>query len=175
MPSAWWLLDALTYAGNLVQPCRGASRPALPLRQGSILDRPLIEDLLESEDIGVAAHLAAESHVDRSIRGPEAFIETNVIGTLRMLEAVRAHVAAHPQKASSFRFLHVSTDEVFGTLGPADPKFSETTPYSPNSPYAASKAASDHLVARLARDLWTQRRSSRTARTITGRTSFRKS
>jgi len=140
------VVDALTYAGNLSNLAAAHRDPRFRFVKGSILDRQLIEGLLESEDIGVVAHLAAESHVDRSIRGPEAFIETNVTGTLRMLEAARAHIAAHPQKASSFRFLHVSTDEVFGTLGPADPRFCETTSYSPNSPYAASKAASDHLV-----------------------------
>jgi dTDP-glucose 4,6-dehydratase len=140
------VLDALTYAGNLANLAAAHRDPRFRFVKGSILDRALVESLLESEDIGVIAHLAAESHVDRSIRGPEAFIETNVTGTLRMLEAARAYVAAHTDKASRLRFLHVSTDEVFGTLGPTDPKFSETTSYSPNSPYAASKAASDHLV-----------------------------
>ena len=88
--------------------------------------------------IDTVAHFAAESHVDRSIRGPETFVETNVTGTLRMLEAVRNHVTIRPEYRERFRFLHVSTDEVFGTLGPDDPKFNETTPYAPNSPYAAS-------------------------------------
>ncbi len=140
------VLDALTYAGNLANLAAAHRDPRFRFVKGSILDRALVEELLASEEIGAVAHFAAESHVDRSIRGPEAFIETNVTGTLRLLEAVRAHLAAHPEKADSFRFLHVSTDEVFGTLGPADPKFCETTPYAPNSPYAASKAASDHLV-----------------------------
>jgi dTDP-glucose 4,6-dehydratase len=92
-------------------------------------------------------NFAAESHVDRSIDGPEIFVQTNVLGTLRLLEAVKAYwVSLPPRKRSAFRFLHVSTDEVFGSLGPEDPAFSETTPVAPNSPYAASKASSDHLV-----------------------------
>ena len=92
-------------------------------------------------------HFAAESHVDRSIRGPEDFIRTNVDGTFALLEETRAYWSALPdEQRKSFRFLHVSTDEVYGSLGPDDPPFSETTPYAPNSPYAASKAASDHLV-----------------------------
>ncbi|MBL8597292.1 MAG: dTDP-glucose 4,6-dehydratase [Devosia sp.] len=140
------VVDALTYAGNLENLAAAHRDPRFRFVKGSILDRGLVEDLLAAEDIGVVAHFAAESHVDRSIRGPEAFIETNVTGTLRVLEAARAHLNARPDKKDSFRFLHVSTDEVFGTLGPTDPKFSEDTPYSPNSPYAASKAASDHLV-----------------------------
>ena len=140
------VLDALTYAGNPANLAAVAADPRFRFVRGSILDQALVEELLATEEIGTIAHLAAESHVDRSIRGPEAFIETNVTGTLRMLEAARAHLGAHPAKAAHFRFLHVSTDEVFGTLGPADPKFCETTPYAPNSPYAASKAASDHLV-----------------------------
>lgn len=140
------VLDALTYAGNLENLAAAHRDSRFRFAKGSILDRALVEELLVHEDIGAVAHLAAESHVDRSIRGPEAFIETNVTGTLRMLEAVRAYLATRPEKKDSLRFLHVSTDEVFGTLGPSDPKFSEDTPYSPNSPYAASKAASDHLV-----------------------------
>ena len=140
------VLDALTYAGNLENLAAAHRDSRFRFIRGSILDRALVEELLAAEDIGTVAHFAAESHVDRSIRGPEAFIETNVTGTLRMLEATRAHLNGRPDKKDSFRFLHVSTDEVFGTLGPADPKFSEDTPYSPNSPYAASKAASDHLV-----------------------------
>jgi dTDP-glucose 4,6-dehydratase len=140
------VLDALTYAGNLENLAAAHRDSRFRFVRGSILDRALVEELLAAEDIGTVAHFAAESHVDRSIRGPEAFIETNVTGTLRMLEAARAHLNGRPDKKDSFRFLHVSTDEVFGTLGPADPKFSEETPYSPNSPYAASKAASDHLV-----------------------------
>ncbi len=140
------VLDALTYAGNRANLAVAHRDPRFRFIRGSILDRALVEDILVAEAIDTVAHLAAESHVDRSIRGPEAFIETNVTGTLRLLEAVRGHLAVRPERQDRFRFLHVSTDEVFGTLGPADPKFSETTPYAPNSPYAASKAASDHLV-----------------------------
>lgn len=140
------VLDALTYAGNPQNLASASADPRFRFIKGNILDRALVEAVLAEEAIDFIAHLAAESHVDRSIRGPEAFIETNVTGTLRMLEAARAHLADHPHKQAGFRFLHVSTDEVFGTLGRDDPKFCETTPYSPNSPYSASKAASDHLV-----------------------------
>src|SRR4051812_46740198 len=135
------VLDALTYAGNLANLAAAHRDPRFRFIRGSILDRALVEDILVAEAIDTIAHFAAESHVDRSIRGPEAFIETNVMGTLRLLEAMRNHLTVRPELREKFRFLHVSTDEVFGTLGPADPKFSETTPYSPNSPYAASKAA----------------------------------
>jgi len=140
------VLDALTYAGNPANLAAAHRDPRFRFIRGSILDRALVEDILFAEAIDTVAHFAAESHVDRSIRGPEAFVETNVTGTLRLLEAVRNHVAIRSEYRERFRFLHVSTDEVFGTLGPADPKFCETTPYAPNSPYAASKAASDHLV-----------------------------
>ncbi len=140
------VLDALTYAGNPANLAAAHRDPRFRFIRGSILDRALVEDILVAEAIDTVAHFAAESHVDRSIRGPEAFIETNVMGTLRLLEAVRGHLAVRPEQHDRFRFLHVSTDEVFGTLGPADPRFCETTPYAPNSPYAASKAASDHLV-----------------------------
>jgi dTDP-glucose 4,6-dehydratase len=140
------VLDALTYAGNLGN-LRAAERdPRFRFVKGSILDRALVEELLEAESLDSVANLAAESHVDRSIRGPETFVETNVTGTLRMLEAVRTHLDRRPAARERFRYLQVSTDEVFGTLGPADPKFSEDTPYAPNSPYAASKAGADHLV-----------------------------
>ncbi len=114
--------------------------------KGSILDGELVGRLLRDEGLDTIANLAAESHVDRSIRGPEAFVETNIMGTFRLLEAARAHIGEHPALSDSFRYLQVSTDEVFGTLGPSDPRFSETTAYAPNSPYAASKAAADHLV-----------------------------
>jgi dTDP-glucose 4,6-dehydratase len=140
------VLDALTYAGNPANLAAAHRDPRFRFIRGSILDRALVEDILIAEAIDTVAHLAAESHVDRSIRGPEAFIETNVMGTLRLLEAVRGHLGARSEQQDRFRFLHVSTDEVFGSLAPADPKFCETTPYAPNSPYAASKAASDHLV-----------------------------
>lgn len=140
------VLDALTYAGNLGNLAAVQRDPRYRFVKGSILDRPLVEGLLDAEQIDTVANLAAESHVDRSIRGPETFVETNVIGTLRMLEAMRAHLDAHPALRDAFRFLQVSTDEVFGTLSPTDPKFSEETSYAPNSPYAASKAGADHLV-----------------------------
>jgi dTDP-glucose 4,6-dehydratase len=140
------VLDALTYAGNLQNLAPVEADRRYRFVKGSILDTALVERLLGDEQLDTIANLAAESHVDRSIRGPAAFIETNVTGTLRLLEAARGHVEAHPPLRDRFRFLQVSTDEVFGSLGPADPKFCETTPYSPNSPYAASKAGADHLV-----------------------------
>jgi len=139
------VLDALTYAGNLatIQSLIDAGR--LRFVQGDITDRALVERLLAEEAISHVAHLAAESHVDRSISGPEAFLTTNVMGTFTLLQAFRGHweTAGRP---SDWRFLHVSTDEVFGSLGPADPLFSETTAYDPRSPYSASKAGSDHLA-----------------------------
>jgi len=140
------VLDALTYAGNLQNLIPIQADPRYRFVKGSILDKMLVGSLLETERLDTVANLAAESHVDRSIRGPETFVETNVTGTLRMLEASRAHLDAHPELRNRFRYLQVSTDEVFGTLGLDDPKFCETTPYAPNSPYAASKAAADHLV-----------------------------
>ena len=141
------VLDALTYAGNLANLAAVQSDPRYRFIKGSIAHRALVESLLEIEELDTVANLAAESHVDRSIRGPETFVETNVIGTLRMLEAVRAVVDKRPAAdRDKFRFQQVSTDEVFGTLSPTDPKFSETTAYAPNSPYAASKAGADFLV-----------------------------
>lgn len=140
-------LDKLTYAGNRdnLAALDGDARHIFV--QGDIGDRALIERLLAEHRPRAVLHFAAESHVDRSIHGPEDFIQTNVVGTFRLLEAVRAHWSALPQaEKSAFRFLHVSTDEVYGTLGPGDPPFAETHPYQPNSPYSASKAASDHLV-----------------------------
>lgn len=139
------VLDALTYAGNraTIAPLIEAGR--ISFVHGDIGDRPLVDDLLAEHGITHVAHLAAESHVDRSITGPGAFLSTNVTGTFTLLEAFRAHwqAAGSPE---GWRFLHVSTDEVFGSLEPSDPPFSETTPYSPRSPYAASKASSDHLA-----------------------------
>ena len=139
------VLDALTYAGNRVtiQPLIDAGR--IHFVHGDIMDRLLLEQLLTAERITTVAHLAAESHVDRSISEPGAFLDTNVIGTFRLLEAFLAHwlKAGRPEH---WRFLHVSTDEVFGSLQPDDPAFCESTPYEPRSPYSASKAASDHLV-----------------------------
>ncbi len=136
------VLDALTYAGNPQNLVGLDQQPNFRFVQGDICDRPLVDHLLHTEAIDTIAHLAAESHVDRSILGPDAFIRTNIQGTFTLLEACRAHW----QRGNRARFLHVSTDEVFGSLGPTDPPFSETTPYAPNSPYSASKAGSDHLV-----------------------------
>jgi dTDP-glucose 4,6-dehydratase len=110
---------------------------------GDICESELVQRLLHQHAIDTIVHFAAESHVDRSIAGPDVFLTTNVIGTQRLLEAARAHLRANP---GPFRFHHVSTDEVYGSLGLDDPPFTETTPYAPNSPYAASKAASDHVV-----------------------------
>jgi dTDP-glucose 4,6-dehydratase len=135
------VLDALTYAGNRAN-LAGADDVAFV--EGDIRDTALVETLLRDGEIDTIVHFAAESHVDRSIHGPAAFIDTNVIGTLSLLTAARAVWLADGGKPH--RFHHVSTDEVYGTLGPDDPAFSETTAYAPNSPYSASKAASDHLV-----------------------------
>ena len=140
-------LDKLTYAGNLSNLDSLRNDPRHIFVQGDIGDTATIAALLREHQVRAIVHFAAESHVDRSIHGPAAFIETNVNGTFGLLEAARGYWSAlpEPQKAD-FRFLHVSTDEVYGTLGPNDPPFTETTPYAPNSPYSASKAASDHLV-----------------------------
>jgi dTDP-glucose 4,6-dehydratase len=139
------VLDALTYAGNRDNLTSLADHANLRFVQGDICDRPLIDALLQEEEIDAIVHFAAESHVDRSILGPGAFVQTNVVGTFTLLEAFRQHwnKAGQPD---SYRFHHVSTDEVYGSLEPDDPAFSETTPYAPNSPYSASKAGSDHLV-----------------------------
>jgi dTDP-glucose 4,6-dehydratase len=140
-------LDKLTYAGNLgnLAPVAGDARHTFV--RGDIGDRPLVASLLAQHRPRAIVNFAAESHVDRSIHGPADFISTNVVGTFALLETVRAWWAALPaSEQAAFRFLHVSTDEVYGSLGPADPAFSETTAYAPNSPYSASKAASDHLV-----------------------------
>ncbi len=139
------VLDALTYAGNQRNLESLAEQENFCFVQGDICDRSLIERLLEAENINTIAHFAAESHVDRSILGPAAFIQTNVVGTFTLLEAFRQRWEAQG-RTSDDRFLHVSTDEVYGSLSPSDPAFSETTPYAPNSPYSASKAGSDHLV-----------------------------
>ncbi len=140
-------VDKLTYAGNLHNLASITSNRRYEFVHGDIGDRDLMRRLLEKHRPRAIVHFAAESHVDRSIRGPEDFIRTNVDGTFALLEEVRAYWNTLPEnEQTEFRFLHVSTDEVFGSLGPNDPPFSETTPYAPNSPYAASKAASDHLV-----------------------------
>ena len=140
-------LDKLTYAGNLqsLASLNGDSRHIFV--QGDIGDRALVDRLLSEHHPRAVLNFAAESHVDRSIHGPEEFIQTNVVGTFHLLESVRAYWGTLTDEArSAFRFLHVSTDEVYGTLGPGDAPFTETTPYTPNSPYSATKAASDHLV-----------------------------
>src|SRR6266545_8148136 len=140
-------LDALTYAGSLDNLAAVVEDPRHDFVKGDITDRELVDELIRDRPIDTIVHFAAESHVDRSIAGPAAFIQTNVVGTLTLLEAARVFwLAEQGWNARTCRFHHVSTDEVYGTLGPDDPPFRETTPYAPNSPYAASKAASDHLV-----------------------------
>ena len=140
-------LDKLTYAGNLQNLESVAANSRYQFIHGDVGDRGVVRQLLEKYQPSAIVHFAAESHVDRSIRGPEDFIRTNVDGTFALLEETRAYWTPLPeQQRNSFRFLHVSTDEVYGSLGPDDPPFSESTPYAPNSPYAASKAGSDHLV-----------------------------
>jgi dTDP-glucose 4,6-dehydratase len=140
-------LDKLTYSGNLgnLAPVRDDRRHVFV--RGDIGDRALVAKLLAEHRPRAVVNFAAETHVDRSIHGPDAFVNTNVLGSFELLEAVRARWSALPDaERAAFRFLHVSTDEVYGTLGPDDPPFAETTAYAPNSPYSASKAASDHLV-----------------------------
>jgi dTDP-glucose 4,6-dehydratase len=140
-------LDKLTYAGNLANLESASSDPRYSFVHGDIGDRPLIAELLERHQPKAIVHFAAESHVDRSIHGPDDFVRTNVNGTFNLLEEVRAYWSSLPEDhKAEFRFLHVSTDEVYGSLGAGDPPFSENTAYAPNSPYSASKAASDHLV-----------------------------
>jgi dTDP-glucose 4,6-dehydratase len=140
-------LDKLTYAGNLANLASLKDDPRHVFVKGDICDRALVARLLAAHRPSAIIHFAAESHVDRSIHGPADFVQTNVIGTFSLLEEARAHWSslAEPER-TRFRFLHISTDEVYGSLGPDDPAFAESTPYAPNSPYAASKAAADHLV-----------------------------
>jgi dTDP-glucose 4,6-dehydratase len=132
------VLDALTYAGNLASLEAVRAHPGFTFVHGDITTPGLAAELLRAHAVTVLVHFAAESHVDRSIAGPDAFLHANITGTHELLKAARAEGLE--------RFHHVSTDEVYGSLGPADPPFTETSPYAPNSPYAASKAASDHLV-----------------------------
>jgi dTDP-glucose 4,6-dehydratase len=136
-------LDKLTYAGNLrnLDALRGDKRHVFV--RGDICDRPLVKRLLEEHRPRAIVHFAAESHVDRSISGPAEFVQTNVVGTFCLLEEAKEYWS---RAGGGFRFLQVSTDEVYGTLGPDDPAFTESTPFAPNSPYAASKAAADHMV-----------------------------
>lgn len=136
------VLDALTYAGNRASI---ADVPAAELIEGDICDTDLVRKLLRERRIDTLVHFAAESHVDRSITGPDAFVQTNVVGTHSLLRAAKAEWL-DAGSGRPHRFHHVSTDEVYGSLGPNDPAFAETTPYAPNSPYSASKAGSDHLV-----------------------------
>lgn len=140
-------LDKLTYAGNLENLDSVSGDPRHVFVQGDIGDGELVSKLLSQYRPRAILNFAAESHVDRSIHGPEEFIQTNVIGTFRLLEAVRAHYAElPPEDKNTFRFLHVSTDEVYGSLEPDAPAFDEQHQYAPNSPYSASKASSDHIV-----------------------------
>ncbi len=139
------VLDALTYAGNLESLADLARDPRYEFMQGDIADRATVRRLLQERRPEAVVNFAAETHVDRSIDDPAGFVRTNLVGTFELLEAARLHLRDQPSTAAGFRFLHVSTDEVYGTLGP-EGQFSETTPYAPNSPYAASKAGADHLV-----------------------------
>ncbi len=140
-------LDILTYAGNLLNLEQLNGDPDHIFIQGDIRDRELVRKLLKGYQPDAVVNFAAESHVDRSIDGPESFIQTNIIGTYHLLEEAREYCTRLPaERREHFRFLHVSTDEVYGSLGPQAPAFSESSPYAPNSPYSASKAASDHLV-----------------------------
>jgi dTDP-glucose 4,6-dehydratase len=144
------VLDALTYAGNRKNLISVEDNVNFEFVHGDICDTSLVESLIEQHRIDTIVHFAAESHVDRSITGPDAFIETNIIGTYSLLKAAKKLWIDEPkskgQEAIAHRFHHVSTDEVYGTLAPDDPAFTEDTAYAPNSPYSASKAASDHLV-----------------------------
>lgn len=144
------VLDALTYAGNKANLDIVADNENLIFVHGNICDTSMVETLLKEHKLDTIVHFAAESHVDRSITGPDAFIETNILGTHSLLKAAKKvwidELKARGEAVIPHRFHHVSTDEVYGTLGPNDPAFTETTPYAPNSPYSASKAASDHLV-----------------------------
>jgi dTDP-glucose 4,6-dehydratase len=140
-------LDALTYAGNPANLVSLNGNPNHALVQGDIGDSALVDSLLKIHQPRAIIHFAAESHVDRAIHGPEAFVQTNIVGTFRLLESVRAYWNDLPEiEKSAFRFLHASTDEVYGSLSPLDAPFTESNRYAPNNPYSASKAASDHLV-----------------------------
>jgi len=140
-------LDKLTYAGNSKNLQSLISNPRYRFERGDIADRQLVRGLLQDVQPRAIVHFAAESHVDRSIVGPDNFVQTNVVGTFSLLEEARAyHGTLAPKERDLFRFLHISTDEVYGSLGPDEPAFREESPYQPNSPYSATKAASDHLV-----------------------------
>jgi len=140
-------LDCLTYAGNILNLRGLEGDPDYVFVHGNICDRDTVRQLLEQYRPDAIVNFAAESHVDRSIDSPEDFVQTNVVGTFRLLEEAREYsMSLSPKAAAAFRFLHVSTDEVYGSLGPQEQAFTEQTPYAPNSPYAASKAGSDHLA-----------------------------
>ena len=144
-------IDALTYAGQPANVADAATNPRYKLIQADICNPQALDKIFREEQPDGIIHLAAESHVDRSIDGPDAFLQTNIIGTYELLQATRRYLQTAPQgpqksNLETFRFHHVSTDEVFGALSESDPAFTETTPYDPRSPYSASKAASDHLV-----------------------------
>lgn len=140
-------VDKLTYAGNLESLASVADHPRYTFSQTDICDRAALDELFENFQPDAVMHLAAESHVDRSITGPAAFIETNIIGTYQLLEAARHYWNTLPEnRKTAFRFHHISTDEVYGDLEGTEDLFLETTPYAPSSPYSASKASSDHLV-----------------------------
>ena len=140
-------LDALTYAGNLASLEPVAHDPRHQFVHGDINDRALVSRLLREHRVRAIVNFAAESHVDRSILGPDAFVQTNIVGTFNLIEAAREWLSTlDATDRAAFRFIQVSTDEVFGALEPDDPPFSETTPFSPRSPYSASKASADHLV-----------------------------
>ncbi|HEX4764295.1 MAG TPA: dTDP-glucose 4,6-dehydratase [Usitatibacter sp.] len=140
-------LDKLTYAGNLASLASIAGDKRHVFVRGDIVERDSLDRLFAEHQPRAVVHFAAESHVDRSIHGPGEFVQTNMVGTFQLLEAARGYWTALAGAAKdAFRFLHVSTDEVYGSLSESDPAFSETTPYAPNSPYSASKAGSDHLV-----------------------------
>ena len=139
------VLDALTYAGNIDNLAGLEADPRYRFVRGDIADEAAVSQLLERHDIDTLVHFAAESHVDRSILGPDAFIQTNIVGTHSLLKAAKS-AWIDAKRVPAHRFHHVSTDEVYGSLGSDDPPFHESTPYAPNSPYSASKASSDHLV-----------------------------
>ncbi|MEE2001537.1 dTDP-glucose 4,6-dehydratase [Alkalimonas sp. MEB108] len=141
------VIDKLTYAGNLASLAEVADHPGYQFVQADICDQARMQQCIQQFQPDVIMHLAAESHVDRSIDGPAAFIQTNIVGTYSLLEASRQYWQSLPlEKRQSFRFHHISTDEVYGDLAGTDDLFTETTPYAPSSPYSASKASSDHLV-----------------------------
>jgi dTDP-glucose 4,6-dehydratase len=140
-------LDLLTYAGKLENLEQHKDNQKFVFVKGDIGDQTLVSKILDEHHITWVVNFAAETHVDRSIDGPDAFIQTNIVGTHELLKATLNHFnSLEEAEKSSFRFLHISTDEVYGSLGPNDPPFTEETPYAPNSPYSASKASSDHLV-----------------------------